>query len=294
MKRNTGSLGLAILATASALALPGVGYAGNVGFTPMCDRLGVGDPSTLITAAGHTPVPIASATAASLSGLQALMVSNCNDSSMSSTINADIIAAVAGGMKLIVSDWNPSASTAAALPGAPPVSMTYALGIDIDIPTGSPVASGPGGTLTDTSMDGGNYSNHGYTASPLPAGAIAMLTTSDPGQKVGFQYRYGSGTVAYSAIPLDFYFPGGGAGDNYSTYSVSARTYVINLLSFAVAGTTCASEGYTGAKLTWCQNICEKGYTGATLQTWIHRWIRQFRDLPYCAAEGEPEGPGQT
>ena len=48
---------------------------------------------------------------------------------------------------------------------------------------------------------------------------------------------------------------------------------------------TCASEGYTGAKLTWCQNICEKGYTGATLQTWIHRWIRQFRDLPYCAAE---------
>ena len=28
---------------------------------------------------------------------------------------------------------------------------------------------------------------------------------------------------------------------------------------------TCASEGYTGTKLTWCQNICEKGYTGATL-----------------------------
>ena len=29
--------------------------------------------------------------------------------------------------------------------------------------------------------------------------------------------------------------------------------------------TTCASEGYTGTKLLWCQNICEKGYTGATL-----------------------------
>src|SRR5690606_29230271 len=29
----------------------------------------------------------------------------------------------------------------------------------------------------------------------------------------------------------------------------------------AVTATTCASEGYTGTKLTWCQNVCEKGYT---------------------------------
>ena len=25
---------------------------------------------------------------------------------------------------------------------------------------------------------------------------------------------------------------------------------------------TCASEGYTGTKLEWCKNICERGYTG--------------------------------
>ncbi|HSD17265.1 MAG TPA: hypothetical protein VLC71_08425 [Thermomonas sp.] len=58
---------------------------------------------------------------------------------------------------------------------------------------------------------------------------------------------------------------------------------------------TCASEGYTGTKLTWCQNICEKGYTGATLNTWIHRWINRYRDLPYCAQEGggEEEPPPQ-
>ena len=53
--------------------------------------------------------------------------------------------------------------------------------------------------------------------------------------------------------------------------------------------TTCASEGYTGTKLTWCQNICEKGYTGATLDMWIHRWINRYRDLPYCAKEGNEE-----
>jgi hypothetical protein len=55
--------------------------------------------------------------------------------------------------------------------------------------------------------------------------------------------------------------------------------------------TTCASEGYTGTKLTWCKNICEKGYTGATLDIWIHRWINRYRDLPYCAQEGGGEEP---
>ena len=54
---------------------------------------------------------------------------------------------------------------------------------------------------------------------------------------------------------------------------------------------TCASEGYTGTKLLWCKNICEKGYTGATLDTWIHRWVNRYRDLPYCAVEGGEEPP---
>jgi len=55
--------------------------------------------------------------------------------------------------------------------------------------------------------------------------------------------------------------------------------------------TTCASEGYIGAKLTWCKNICENGLTGQVLDTWIHRWISRYRVLPYCAVEdeGQPE-----
>ena len=53
---------------------------------------------------------------------------------------------------------------------------------------------------------------------------------------------------------------------------------------------TCAGEGYTGTKLTWCKNICEKGLTGQALDTWIHRWINRYRDLPYCARQ---EGGGE-
>ena len=56
-----------------------------------------------------------------------------------------------------------------------------------------------------------------------------------------------------------------------------------------VPATTCASEGYTGTKLTWCKNICENGLTGQVLDTWIHRWINRYRDLPYCAQEGGGE-----
>ena len=57
---------------------------------------------------------------------------------------------------------------------------------------------------------------------------------------------------------------------------------------------TCAEEGYKGAKLTWCKNICENGLTGQVLDTWIHRWITRYRVLPSCAGEdgGDEGGEG--
>jgi hypothetical protein len=51
---------------------------------------------------------------------------------------------------------------------------------------------------------------------------------------------------------------------------------------------TCASEGYTGTKLEWCKNICERGYTGGTLAMWIRRWTDRYRTLPYCALAPQP------
>ncbi|HSD16276.1 MAG TPA: hypothetical protein VLC71_03310 [Thermomonas sp.] len=85
------------------------------------------------------------------------------------------------------------------------------------------------------------------------------------------------------------------AGENIASITISSASAGVILAEFGInaVSTTCASEGYTGTKLTWCQNICEKGYTGATLDIWIHRWINRYRDLPYCAVEGEPELPPQ-
>ena len=52
-----------------------------------------------------------------------------------------------------------------------------------------------------------------------------------------------------------------------------------------IPSTSCASEGYTGTKLTWCKNICESEYTGSTLSMWMRRWIDRYHDEPYCMAE---------
>ena len=59
-------------------------------------------------------------------------------------------------------------------------------------------------------------------------------------------------------------------------------------LNYAVT-TTCSNDGYKGTQLTWCQNICEKGYTGATLDMWIHRWVNRYRELPNCQVDPQPQ-----
>ena len=130
------------------------------------------------------------------------------------------------------------------------------------------VASIPSGTYLPTGVDTTN------SYGPAPAGPY------------GTDMYLLNGSGAAQAGTWSLYISdhaGGDTGHLTGGWSITFR-----------ATATCASQGYTGTKLLWCQNICEKGYTGATLQTWIHRWITRYRDLPYCAAEGEPEGPGQT
>jgi hypothetical protein len=292
MKTHLVASALAVLGGASTLLLPLASQAGNVGYITGQTCSGPGDKSAAITAAGHTPVAIGSITPASLSGLSALVLESCGAYSS----NADVNNAVSNGMGLLISDWGPAVGTGGQLPGTPAVSYgTYGCITTTNFPAGSPAATGPGGALTNSSLDGGNCSAHGYMDTALPGGVQALTTTdASPSQTISLLYQHGSGRVVYAPLPWSWFLPGGSGAGNVASPGIQA--FMVNSLAL-VAGegivTTCASEGYTGTQLLWCKNICEKGYTGATLEMWIRRWLGRWRDLPYCAVENEEPPPPQ-
>ena len=91
-----------------------------------------------------------------------------------------------------------------------------------------------------------------------------------------------SGVASSSCGALDTSSTGGKstsctATDNAGNVNTVTLNYTVT--------TTCANDGYKSTQLTWCQNICENGLTGQALDTWIHRWIGRYRDLPYCRVE---------
>jgi hypothetical protein len=118
-------------------------------------------------------------------------------------------------------------------PGGIQVDRDFANGPDLDvIPPGSTlVISGPHGTIDNTSLDGGNYSNHGFAVgSSLPASATRILSAGPNSNNVAaFSYPLGSGAVYYSTIPLDWYLDGSGPNppqDNFATiYTPNVLTY---------------------------------------------------------------------
>ena len=275
---------LAVIGGLAAL-LPMTGHAGNVGYFDMCGGNQAAH-ATAITTAGHTPVAITTPNAASLSGLSALSVTNCSNSGFSATWTsnlADVTTAVGNGMTLIVHDRTVTSANTV-LPGGAGLSMVRVLDPDdIDFPAGSPVLTGPGGTLDNTSLDGGNSSTHGYvTSASLPVGGTVLAHRAASTEAVTVRYPYGSGTVVYSGIPLDFYL--GGSGNNPPRDNM-VNIYLPNLLAAVIGpGTTCASEGYNATKMYYCVKVCESGYTGATLNMWIRRWMDRYgNQLPYCA-----------
>jgi len=297
------SISLSLLAGACALAMPALSHAGNVGYYDQ-SGLSAGVPGA-ISALGHTPVPVSTLDATSLSGLTALVLTSCGGQPLLAAPNAALNAAVQNGMTLIIESGCGAESTASYinglnLPGAPTYSSSSAAAYpeadDIEIPAGSPIATGPGGTLTAISLDripagsGGLYNmTHYYPRSALPAGATALLTTGNNDHVGAFSWNVGSGRVIHTETQSSFVLPGSASAGNTESFVSGFKIYFANLLSWSLgAGTTCTSEGYKGTQLTWCKNICENGLTGQVLDTWIHRWIQRYRDLPYCAVETPP------
>ena len=97
-----------------------------------------------------------------------------------------------------------------------------------------PIARGPGGNLSDTSLDSTTGSTAGYAFDgTLPSDVVRVQTTGDPSHVVSFAYTYGLGAVYYSSMPVGNYLI---ADDDPSDLTVAMRAYVENVLSWAVSG----------------------------------------------------------
>lgn len=282
MKMQLQALCLAALGGAASLLMPASAEAATVAYHGLCYP---GTPEAQIIAAGHTPLALpGTPNAGNLAGVSILWAEDCGN-----LTDPGVAQAVANGMTLVV--HNAGYNSGAFLPGgANLVNAGNVTSADIEFTAAAPFLSGPGGVLTNTSLDNGSSSNHGAkTPESLPAGSVVWATTANPAHVVTFTYNYGAGKVIYSTIPLQCYLGAQCAGVVAAVPGMKA--YATNLIACALdAGCaappvlTCASQGYTGTKLTWCRNICEMGYTGATLDMWIRRWIERYRVLPTCAA----------
>ncbi len=194
-----------------------------------------GNPAAAISAAGHTPQALGGLGAANLAGIDVLWILNgingTPDANVMNNIGTIANFVGAGGV-LSFHDRNVAqgASAATYLPGAGGVTFTSLLAADINVLANNTVTNGPAGVIGNTTLDGGNFSDHGYASvGTLPAGAVAVLSTGDATRIVDFYYAFGAGDVYYSTIPLDFYLAPGG---NDPPGTAMRTVYAVNEAAF--------------------------------------------------------------
>lgn len=213
-----------------AAAQPANGF-GTVGYYEMCNGQGAANQVAPIEAAGLTAVSINDLSSAELATVDVLFVDNCDNGGYGSEYVAhlaEVEAFVRGGGALVLHDRH-VASAASIVPGGSGINFVrdFAEGTDINIQDDTTlVTHGPGGDLTNASLDGGNYSNHGY-ATNLPAGADLILSATTPSHAVTFSYPLDAGFVVYSTIPLDFYL--GGSSAFKTIYAPNVIAYAFSL-----------------------------------------------------------------
>ena len=174
MKSHLKSIGLAALAGIASLFASGHAQAATVAYYGLCYP---GNPEAEIIAAGHTPLALSTApNATNLAGVSILWAENCG-----SLTDPGVAQAVANGMTLIVHDSG--YTNGAFLPGGANLVNSNIGGTNIDFTASAPFLTGPGGTLTNTSLDNGSWSNHGAVSpASLPSGSTTWATTADPGR----------------------------------------------------------------------------------------------------------------
>ncbi|HSV15262.1 MAG TPA: M36 family metallopeptidase, partial [Tepidisphaeraceae bacterium] len=198
----------------------GSGIVGNVKVGLIQDQLPWGSSSdtTVATGLGYSVTVISSASlaTANLSAYDMIVLSGQQTSATYNTVQTNLSRirsfVVAGGVYIAnyAAYSTDNAYSYSVLPDAASGTFTYLGGSDINVlAPSSPLVNGPGGTITDTTLDGGNYSFHGYTT-VVPSGATTVLSGPSASQIVAFDYPDGAGHVIVDTIPIEFY---GGTGN---------------------------------------------------------------------------------
>lgn len=150
--------------------------------------------------------------------------SNSGHSSQLSTYATDIENYVMSGGVFMYHDRYVS-NTNNVLPGADNFTFTRNLSTNIDLAQANGVA---GAVITDSTLDGGNSSSHGYVAeSSIDRAYTAIFDDGNDGNLVDFSFELGLGDIYYSSIPLDYYLSGSRA---FATiYAPQVINYVVSL-----------------------------------------------------------------
>jgi hypothetical protein len=202
----------ALVVTISIIVSPLAALALNFGYYLSFTN---GSPATAITAAGHTATQLNNLTPADLAGIDVLWILNGNNGNPDANVLGNLASVAnfvnAGGV-LSFHDRNVAQGLVDAnmyLPGGLGIAFTTNFSTNIDVLTPNTVTNGPAGVINNTTLDGGNFSNHGFASlASLPAGATAVFSNGNAAQIVDFYYSFGAGEVYYSSIPLDFYLLG--------------------------------------------------------------------------------------
>jgi hypothetical protein len=269
-----GAIGL--LAAALLSGTPAI--AAKVGYYDLAAGQGVAAQATAITAAGHTPVLLSELSETTLASVDVLYAQNPSNSGYGGEYSDAvkiIMNAVNNGLILVFADRRVT-EAAAMIPGASTITFVRdpAVSGEAEAPEGAPsrdiniannstlVTNGPGGTLTNASLDGGNFSNHGHAVrTSLPAGSVVILVRTSSDEAVTFSYQVGAGAVVYTTVPLDAYL----TGEIFGSPEASANfknIYGPNLIAY---GASLAEQSSLGPiSLRYCHSASHSGPAACT------------------------------
>jgi hypothetical protein len=200
-------------------------------------------PNAPIVANGYTAVQITDITTFNLSTIKILMIDESANGSPSAALLSQATAIsnwVNGGGIVAIHDRNVCAGTCTPVPGSAGISFVRSPGTVINVQTGGTlVTNGPFGVIDNTTLGGGNYSDHGYSGfTTLPGGAVGILNNGTPNNMVAYTYRFGSGWVYYSTIPLDYYLDNNGSVPGFKNiYAPNMLAYLGSLSTGPTVGT---------------------------------------------------------